>query len=114
MVVNALRNVTLRRHGTERLPGAGVDPDSGEVIGPVERPAPREVPAPPTTGPATVTSDAPDELPLEDYTWTHFWRWARGHDLTTKARVEQRLGHSIDGLTPAEVRVELKKLGIPL
>jgi hypothetical protein len=118
MVVNALRNVSLRRRGTEELPGAGIDPDTGEIIGPVEAPqVPEAAAASPPSSASTADaarSESPDDLPLEDYTWTHFWKWARAHELTTKVHVEKRLGHSIDGLTPAEVRLELQKHGIPL
>lgn len=113
MVVNALRNVSLRRRGTETLSGAGIDPDTGEVIGPVE--APEHLARPPSeSDPDVAASETADALPLEDYTWTHFWKWARAHELATKAQVEKRLGHSIDGRTPAEVRAELQKHGISL
>ncbi|MDQ3539506.1 MAG: hypothetical protein M3440_02360 [Chloroflexota bacterium] len=115
MVVNALRNVSLRRRGAETPPGAGVDPDTGEIVGPVE------APAEPATSPPSSERDADtpegesdDDLALEDYSWTHFWKWARTHELSTKVQVEKRLGHSIDGRTPADVRIELQKLGIPL
>lgn len=113
MVVNALRNVALRRRGSETASGAGIDPDTGEVIGPggvAETPGRM----PSGSGPDVAASVTPDDLPLEDYTWTHFWKWARAHELANKAQVEQRLGHSIDGRTPAEVRTELQKHGIPL
>lgn len=115
MVVNALRNVSLRRRGTENLPGAGIDPDTGEIIGPVE--APVEPAASPSTserGARVAERESADDLQLEDYSWTHFWKWARSHELSTKAQVEKRLGHSIDGRTPADVRLELHELGIPL
>jgi len=115
MVVNALRNVSLRRRGTERLPGAGIDPDTGEIIGSVEAPIePATAPPSPERRADTAEREPADELPLEDYSWTHFWRWARSHDLSNKAQVEKRLGHSIDGRTPADVRSELHNLGIPL
>lgn len=117
-VVNALRNVSLRARGTEARPDAGIDPDTGEIIGPVEAlPVAEAAAAPPSptaAGPDAARRESPDDLPLEDYTWTHFWKWARAHELTTKGHVEKRLGHSIDGLTPAEVRLELQQHGIPL
>lgn len=115
MVVNALRNVTLRARGAETLRDPGIDRDTGEIVGPVE------APAEPATSPPSSERDADtpegesdDDLALEDYSWTHFWKWARTHELSTKAQVEKRLGHSIDGRTPADVRIELQKLGIPL
>jgi len=113
MVVNALRNVSLRRRGSETLPGAGIDPDTGEVIGPVRTSEPPGR-MPSASSLDVAASATTGDLPLEDYTWTHFWRWARAHDLANKAQVEQRLGHSIDGRTPAEVRAELQQHGVPL
>jgi hypothetical protein len=59
-------------------------------------------------------SESGEEPPLEDYTWTHFWRWARGHNLSTKGQVEQRIGRPLDNLTPAEVRIALRETGIEL
>lgn len=115
MVVNALRNVSLRRRGTDNVPGAGIDAETGEIIGSIEAPAqPAASPPPPERGTHVAEREPADDLQLEDYSWTHFWKWARSHELSTKAQVEKRLGHSIDGRTPADVRAELHKLGIPL
>lgn len=114
MVVNALRNVSLRRREMETVPAAGVDPDTGEIAEPVPAPSPSTTSASPAERGSDVESESTDDLPLADYSWTHFWKWARGHEMSTKAQVEKRLGHSIDGRTPAEVRLELQKLGIPL
>lgn len=115
MVVNALRNVSLRRRGTENPPGAGVDPNTGEIVGPVETPG-KPATSPSSSGREadTAENEPADDLALEDYSWTHFWKWARSHELTNRAEVEKRLGHSIDGRTPADVRIELQKQGIPL
>lgn len=115
MVVNALRNVSLRARGTETQPDAGIDPDTGEIIKPEAEPDERVTPPSSSgSGPDADGRESADDLPLADYTWTHFWKWARAHELTTKGNVEKRLGHSIDGRTPADVRAELHDLGIPL
>lgn len=54
------------------------------------------------------------EPDMADYSWTHFWTWAREYDLKTKGQVEQRIGRTIDGLGPQEVRQLLNDVGIPL
>ena len=59
-------------------------------------------------------SGATDEPNMADYTWTHFWTWARANDLTTKGQVEQRIGRHIDNLTPRDVRQLLHDNGVPL
>lgn len=53
------------------------------------------------------------EPDLADYTWTHFWPWAREHNLSTKGQVEQKIGRPIDGLTPLDVRQLLQAAGVP-
>lgn len=115
MVVNALRNVSLRARGGETRSRAGINRETGEIVGQAEAP---EEPAttPSSSERATrITENEPaDDLALEDYSWTHFWKWARTHELANKEQVEKRLGHSIDGRTPADVRAELHDLGIPL
>ena len=51
---------------------------------------------------------------MADYTWTHFWTWARANELSTKGQVEQRIGRPIDGLMPHDVRQLLHETGVPL
>jgi hypothetical protein len=62
----------------------------------------------------TPSAAADPEPDMADYNWTHFWRWARANDLSTKGQVEQRINRPIDGLTPLEVRQLLHDAGIPL
>lgn len=63
-----------------------------------------------------VTEPEPEtsEPNMADFSWTNFWTWARTHNLSAKGQVEQRIGRSIDGLTPAEVRQLLHDAGVPL
>lgn len=86
----------------------------------VTRPEPRPERAP-TESPRQELAEAvlPESLAdeqepdLADYTWTHFWPWARGHNLSTKGQVEQKIGRPIDGLTPLDVRQLLHAAGVP-
>lgn len=132
-VVDALRKASLHRSptGTVVLPDLVPDPDIDESIDPEPDVIAGSTGAPETAGPSVPTAPvtpvpaAPQPMrrpatepavdpPLEDYTWTHFWRWARGHNLTTKGQVEQRIGRPLDNLTPADVRVALQATGIEL
>lgn len=42
--------------------------------------------------------------PLEDFSWTAFWRWAREQGFETKSAIENFVGRSIQSLSPGEVR----------
>lgn len=42
--------------------------------------------------------------PLEDYSWTAFWNWARKLGYQNKVAVEELIGQSITSLSPAQVR----------
>ena len=139
-VVDALRKASLHRSPTGSiilpdLPDLAPTPEIDEPFQPesegiAETPdVPAEPPARALAEPekptAIATAAVPelgrrpapgpdDDPPLEDYTWTHFWRWARGHNLTTKGQVEQRIGRPLDNLTPADVRIALQATGIEL
>lgn len=108
-VVDALRKATRRQAAVETPPDA-----SGETeVVDREPDARREAepdPQPETRAPEAETAGEPD---LADYTWTHFWTWARANDLSTKGQVEQRIGRQIDNLTPRDVRQLLHENGIP-
>jgi hypothetical protein len=39
--------------------------------------------------------------------WDEFWRWARPLGYESKAQLEELFGHSLEGMTPREVREEL-------
>ncbi|MDQ3656467.1 MAG: hypothetical protein M3457_15510 [Chloroflexota bacterium] len=114
-VVDALRKASVRRQAeVERPPGAVDDP---ELEAEANRPEPEIRPEPaPDTGqkPGAPDAGSTDEPDMADYTWTHFWTWARANDLSTKGQVEQRIGRQIDNLTPRDVRQLLHENGIPL
>ena len=113
-VVDALRKASVRRQAeVEHLPVA-VDEPAPEAE--ASRPEPEIRPeAAPDTGQKPVAPEAgsTDEPDMADYTWTHFWTWARANDLSTKGQVEQRIGRQIDNLTPRDVRQLLHENGIP-
>ena len=88
-------------------PESSSPPQRPETI-PVRRPA---RPEPPAGDPVDDDTDEPD---MADYSWTHFWTWAREYELKTKGQVEQKIGRTIDGLGPQEVRQLLNEAGVPL
>jgi hypothetical protein len=72
-------------------------------------PAPTAAPAstdhgPATPEPATPAAAAAAEPALEDYSFTVFWRWARGLGYNSKGAIEDLIGRPIKDLTPLEVR----------
>ncbi len=73
---------------------------AGEPRPPV-RPAPMPAPAG-RQEPAAHAGEG--EPPLEDYSWTAFWRWAREQGFDKKAAIESFVGQSIQNLSPAELR----------
>lgn len=54
----------------------------------------------------------PDDDEMADYGWTDFWKWARANNLNAKGQVEQRIGRSMEGLQPREVRQLLFAAGV--
>ena len=102
-MVDALRKASLRRQETADRPQPRV-PE-------VRLPQPASQPEPEHVAPEP---EPETELDLADYTWTHFWTWARANNLSTKGQVEQRIGRPIDNLTPREVRQMLHETGMPL
>jgi hypothetical protein len=53
---------------------------------------------------ATASADAGDQPPLEDYSWTAFWKWAREQGYESKGGIEAFIGRQMNNLSPAEVR----------
>jgi hypothetical protein len=102
-VIDALRKASPRREaGAERPRVRAADMAAS-------RPSPRN-----NEESNRAASEPDDEPDLADYTWTHFWTWARANDLSTKGQVEQRIGRVIDSLTPRDVRKMLHEKGTPL
>lgn len=60
--------------------------------------------APPPDEPEEITVSVDDDAPLEDYSWTAFWQWARKLGYQNKIAVEELIGQSITSLNPAQVR----------
>jgi hypothetical protein len=68
-------------------------------------PAPSEpAPAVPAAVPQPPAAVATAEPALEDYSFTVFWRWARGLGYNSKGAIEDLIGRPIKDLTPLEVR----------
>jgi hypothetical protein len=49
-------------------------------------------------------ADAVDQPPLEDYSWTAFWKWAREQGYESKGGIEAFIGRQMNNLSPLEVR----------
>jgi hypothetical protein len=70
------------------------------------RPEPVRPAAPIAAIPAASDDDDP---PLEDYSWTEFWKWARSLGYDGRPAIETAIGQSIAGISPADVRVLLRE-----
>lgn len=68
-----------------------------------------QAPAPVRPEATPASTAATDDPPLEDYSWTAFWNWARGHGYANRADLEQKLSVSINGMSPADVRVLIRE-----
>ena len=85
-------------------------PPNGQPAAPWPRPAPPLPIAPPvqpTPAPAPAQDD--DDVDMADMTWTAFWAWARPLGYNKRGDIEQFLGYSIDSLTPADVRAQVRE-----
>lgn len=58
---------------------------------------------------ATSTPAAEPDPPMEDFSWTAFWNWARKLGYQNKPAVEAVIGQSITSLNPAQVRNLLRE-----
>ncbi len=76
------------------------------------RPRSPTVPSAPGNGPAASGSDSDEEPPLEDYSWSAFWRWARQHGYSSHNDLERAIGRPTQGLTPGQIRTALRDAGI--
>ncbi len=118
-VVDALRKASIRRQAATAQPPEPIDEPEPEAELEVEvkqsEPEPPPDPASTTGQETDALQDSPTGEPdMADYTWTHFWTWARANDLSTKGQVEQRIGRQIDNLTPRDVRQLLHENGVPV
>lgn len=72
--------------------------------------APLRQPARPAARPAAGPAV---EAELADYSWSAFWRWAKGIGLNDKPAVEAYLGIPFGNLTPREVRARIEEKQAP-
>ncbi len=56
---------------------------------------------------------AGNDIDMADFTWTHLWTWARGHGITNRSQVEERIGRSTTGLGPRDIHAALIESGLP-
>lgn len=114
-VVDAMRRANLRRR-PQGAAGTPLDEDIPQEdtfrAPPPVRQGGEPVPPPPPPVSTTVANEE-KEPALEDYSWTAFWRVARPQGFN-KVKVEERIGRSIDGMTPIQVREALAETGITL
>lgn len=93
------RGTAERRSGSRPAPveiGAARDRSTP----PAPTPFPSSAPA--RQGASSATAD--QEPPLEDYSWTAFWKWAREQGYESKGGIEAFIGRPMNNLNPAEVR----------
>ncbi len=113
-VVDAMRRANLRRR-PQGAAGTQMDEDIPQEdtfrAPPLVRQSGEPVPPPPPVS-STVPNEE-KEPALEDYSWTAFWRVARPQGFN-KVKVEERIGRSIDGMTPIQVREALADAGVTL
>lgn len=110
-VVDALRKMPARPEPAAAEPAQSTRPQRGDfTVVHDRRPA-----APASTerqpAPAAATDDE-DEAPLEDYSWTAFWRWAKGHGLNSQAEIAEVIGQPVGRLNPGELRALLREHGV--
>ena len=114
-VVDAMRRANLRRRpqgGPAGPQEEDLPPEDTFRAPPPMRQRPESTPPPSSAAAPAVTSEE-KEPALEDYSWTAFWRVARPQGFN-KVKVEERIGRSIDGMTPIQVREALAETGITL
>ena len=80
---------------------------------PVHEPQPTPEPRRTQAEPPAAATSTEGDVDMADYSWTDFWKWARSHDLNAKGQVEQRIGRSMEGLQPKDVRKLLFDTGVP-
>ncbi|HEU0164200.1 MAG TPA: hypothetical protein VFQ54_04090 [Thermomicrobiales bacterium] len=104
-VIDAVRRSNLRRHTPMSIPDR---PDDGRRVTAPTTPAPRD-----DAPPVAADANASDQPPLEDYSWTAFWRVARPQGLD-KVKVEALIGRTIEGMNPGDVRTALAAAGVEI
>lgn len=101
----------------EPPPRPAQPPAQAPEVTPAQSPAPAAPQRPTTPAPPAPSAQAPaaqpptGDIPLEDVSWTAFWKWARPLGYSGKLEVEAKLGRRIDGMTPGDVRQALLAAG---
>jgi hypothetical protein len=93
------RGTTERRSGSRPAPveiGAARDRSTP--------PAPTPFPSATPSRQGAAAGGSDQEPPLEDYSWTAFWKWAREQGYDSKGAIEAYIGRPMNNLNPAEVR----------
>ncbi|MGH2532151.1 MAG: hypothetical protein ACRDJW_07555 [Thermomicrobiales bacterium] len=67
-------------------------------------PAPQPASEPASRAATAAATADEEEPPLEDYSWTAFWGWARQIGFQNRGAIEALIGRPITDLTPAQVR----------
>jgi hypothetical protein len=102
----------LTQRATSARPAAPIDITSAgrERPGP-EPKSPARPAAEASARPAQPAADTSTESepPLEDYSWTAFWRWARPLGFENRGAIEALIGASITNMNPAQVRDLIKE-----
>lgn len=107
-VVDALRKVPSRSEpAPQPAPEpAAARPQRGDFTVVHDRRSPASQP------PASADDGDEDETPLEDYSWTAFWRWAKAQGLNNQAEIAEVIGQPVGRMTPAEIRAALREHGV--
>lgn len=117
-VVDALRKMPTRTESTPQPaaePTPAPRPQRGDfTVVHDRRPAVVAPPGqpPPETPAASADASAEEEPPLEDYSWTAFWRWAKAKGLGNQAEVAEVIGQPVGRMNPGEIRALLREHGI--
>lgn len=110
-VVDALRKMPTRTEAPPASePAPATRPQRGDFTVVHDRRPPGPQPAPDASG-EDVDEDE-DETPLEDYSWTAFWRWAKAQGLNTQAEIAEVIGQPVGRMNPGEIRAALREHGV--
>lgn len=68
---------------------------------------------PPQRTPDVTSTTAPDgdDVPLEDFSWSAFWKWARARGFTSHDELGRAIGRPTQNLTPGQIRAALREAG---
>lgn len=61
--------------------------------------------------PAATSASENDEAPLEDFSWSAFWKWARQRGYTSHDELGRAIGRPTQNLTPGQIRAALRDAG---